>query len=80
MENLIKRLIVDGYVPVNIKENNVQIKDNVVNRNGLFGTLKKVNKKGYGIRYDVDYAGESLTYFTAKGFEQSFLVDKSNEI
>jgi hypothetical protein len=75
--SLIARLIEDGFVPVNLKAGNVKPGDEVVNRNDMFGTLLKITKKGnYIVRYEIDYADEPASKYTAKEFERFFLVNK----
>jgi hypothetical protein len=75
--SLTARLLEDGFVPVNLKAGNVKPGDEVVNRNDMFGTLLKITKKGnYVVRYDIDYADDKPTKYTAKEFERFFLVNK----
>ena len=75
--SLTERLLEDGFVPINLKAGNVKPGDEVVNRNDLFGTLLKITKKGnYVVRYDIDYADDKPTKYTAQEFERFFLVNK----
>jgi hypothetical protein len=75
--SLTARLLEDGFVPINLKAGNVKPGDEVVNRNDMFGTLLKITKKGnYVVRYDIDYADDKPTKYTAQEFERFFLVDK----
>ena len=74
----LEQIIEQDYTPVNLKANNVQIGDEILNFNGLYGTLAKISPKGrsYGVRFDIDYADEPLMYFTPSGFESSFYVKR----
>jgi len=75
--SLTARLLADGFVPVDLKAGNVKPGDEVVNRNDLFGTLLKITKKGnYVVRFEIDYADEPATKFSAQEFESFFLVNK----
>jgi hypothetical protein len=75
--SLTERLLEDGFVPINLKAGNVKPGDEVVNRNDMFGTLLKITKKGnYVVRYDIDYADDKPTKYTAQEFERFFLVNK----
>jgi hypothetical protein len=75
--SLTARLLADGFVPVDLKAGNVKPGDAVVNRNDMFGTLLKITKKGnYVVRYDIDYADDKPTKYTAQEFERFFLVNK----
>jgi hypothetical protein len=75
--SLTARLLEDGYVPVNLSTGNVKPGDEVVNRNDMFGTLLKITKKGnYKVRYDIDYAVDPASKYTATEFERFFLVKK----
>jgi hypothetical protein len=75
--SLTARLLEDGFVPVDLKAGNVKPGDEVVNRNDLFGTLLKITKKGnYVVRFEIDYADEPATKFSAQEFESFFLVNK----
>jgi hypothetical protein len=75
--SLTARLLADGFVPVDLKAGNVKPGDEVVNRNDMFGTLLKITKKGnYVVRYDIDYADDKPTKYTAQEFERFFLVNK----
>tara|TARA_R110000868_G_scaffold92214_1_gene255799 strand:- start:6149 stop:6391 length:243 start_codon:yes stop_codon:yes gene_type:complete len=73
--SLTARLLVSGFEPVNLSAGNVKPGDEVVNLNDMFGTLIKITKKGnYKVRYDVDYADEPVSKYTATEFERFFLV------
>jgi hypothetical protein len=75
--SLTARLLEDGFVPVDLKAGNVKPGDEVVNRNDLFGTLLKITKKGnYVVRFEIDWADEPATKFSAQEFERFFLVNK----
>lgn len=75
--SLIERLLEDGFVPVDLKEGNIKVGDDIVSRNGMFGTLEKITKKGnYMVSFDSDYDGEKHTKFGSEKFERFFLVDK----
>lgn len=75
--SLTARLLEDGYVPVNLSTGNVKPGDEIVNLNDLFGTLLKITKKGnYVVRYEIDYADEPASKYTAAEFERFFLVKK----
>jgi len=78
IEQTIKKLLSDGFEPINLKSKNVKIGDTIANRNVMFGTLQTISKKTgkYGVRFDIDYWGEPLTYFNPDQFEEFFLVDK----
>lgn len=77
-EQTIKKMLEAGFEPVNLKAGNVKIGDAIVSRNVMFGTLQTITKKTgrYGVRFDIDYSDEPLTYFTPIEFEAVFLVDK----
>lgn len=75
--SLTARLLESGYVPVNLSTGNVKPGDEIVNLNDLFGTLLKITKKGkYVVRYEIDYADEPASKYTAAEFERFFLVKK----
>ena len=75
--SLTARLLEDGFVPVSLSTGNVKPGDEVVNRNYMFGTLLKITKKGnYKVRYEIDYADEPASKYTATEFESFFLVKK----
>ena len=75
--SLTARLLEDGFVPVDLKAGNVKQGDAVVNRNDMFGTLLKITKNGnYKVRYDIDYAEDPASKYTASEFERFFLVNK----
>ena len=75
--SLTARLLESGYVPVNLSTGNVKPGDEIVNRNDMFGTLLEITKKGnYKVRYEIDYADEPASKYTATEFERFFLVKK----
>ena len=77
--SLTARLLNGGWEAVNLKNRNVKPGDNIVNRNGIFGTLIKITKKGkYVVQFDIDWdrPEDRATKFTADEFESFFLVDK----
>ena len=78
MSKFVEKLIKTGaFEPVNLEAGNVQPGDSILNRNGLFGTLIKITKKGnYKVRFDSDFLDEKPTKFAAVHFESLFLVDK----
>ena len=72
-----ERLIAGGFVPVDLKAGNVQVGDSIANSNMCFGELVNITKKGnYMVQFDMDYADEKPTKFTAAEFESFFLVEK----
>jgi hypothetical protein len=77
-EQTIKKMLAEGFEPVNLKTGNVKIGDAIASRNVMFGTLQTITKKTgeYGVRFDEDYQDDELTYFTPTEFEEFFLVDK----
>jgi hypothetical protein len=75
--SLTARLLAGSWEAVNLAAGNVKPGDEVVNRNDMFGTLLKITKKGnYVVRYDIDYADDKPTKYTAQEFERFFLVNK----
>jgi hypothetical protein len=79
--SLTARLLEDGFVPVDLKAGNVKPGDAVVNRFDMFGTLLKITKKGnYVVSFDIDYADDKPTKFSAQEFERIFLVDKRKKV
>ncbi len=77
--SLIARLIDGGWESVDLKRRNVKPGDNIVNRNGVFGTLVKITKKDkYVVQFDIDWdrAEDKPVKYTADEFESFFLVDK----
>jgi hypothetical protein len=77
--SLIARLIDGGWETVDLKRRNVKPGDNIVNRNGVFGTLIKITKKDkYVVQFDIDWdrAEDKPVKYTADEFESFFLVDK----
>jgi hypothetical protein len=75
--SLIERLLEDGFVPVDLKSENIKVGNDIVSLNGMFGTLEKITKKGnYMVSFDSDYDGEKPTKFDSEKFERFFLVDK----
>ena len=77
--SLTARLLAGGWEAVNLQSRNVKVRDNIVNRNDLFGTLIKITKKGkYIVQFDIDWdrPEDAPTKFTAAEFESFFLVDK----
>lgn len=70
-------LLNEGWERINVQQPNVKPGDDIVNGNGLFGTLLSITPSGkYSVRYDIDSCGEKPTYFTAEKFSSHFLVDK----
>ena len=75
--SLTARLLAGSWEAVNLAAGNVKPGDEVVNRNDMFGTLLKITKKGnYKVRYEIDYADEPASKYTATEFERFFLVNK----
>ena len=77
--SLIARLIDGGWETVDLKRRNVKPGDNIVNRNGVFGTLIKITKKDkYVVQFDIDWDRDEdkPVKYTADEFESFFLVDK----
>ena len=77
--SLTARLIDGGWETVDLKRRNVKPGDNIVNRNGVFGTLIKITKKDkYVVQFDIDWdrAEDKPVKYTADEFESFFLVDK----
>jgi len=76
--SLIARLIDGGWETVDLKRRNVKPGDNIVNRNGMFGTLIKITGGKYVVQFDIDWdrPEDKPVKFTADEFESFFLVDK----
>jgi len=77
--SLIARLIDGGWETVDLKRRNVKPGDNIVNRNGVFGTLIKITKKDkYVVQFDIDWDRDEdkPVKYTADEFERFFLVNK----
>jgi hypothetical protein len=77
--SLIARLIDGGWETVDLKRRNVKPGDNIVNHNGVFGTLIKITKKDkYVVQFDIDWDRDEdkPVKYTATEFESFFLVDK----
>ena len=77
--SLTARLLAAGFEAVDLKAGNVKPGDNLVNRNGVFGTLIKITKKDkYIVQFDIDWdrAEDKPVKYTADEFESFFLVDK----
>jgi hypothetical protein len=72
---IVDKLLDAGFQPVNLKAGNVKVGDNIVNRSGIFGTLQEIDGSRYAVHFDMDYADEPATIFTADEFESFFLVD-----
>ena len=76
--SLTARLLASGFEVVNLKKGNVKPGANIVNRNDLFGTLLEITETGeYVVQFDIDWdrPEDTPTKFTAKEFEEFFLVD-----
>jgi len=76
--SLTARLLASGWKAVDLKKGNVKPGANIVNRNDMFGTLLEITESGeYVVRFDIDWdrPEDAPTIFTAKEFEDFFLID-----
>ena len=73
---ILEKLLENGFEAVDLKKGNVKVGDDVANRNGIFGRLKNITKRGnYMVQFDMDETWDAATRFSAEQFEQFFLVD-----
>ena len=73
---ILEKLLENGFEAVDLKKGNVKVGDDVANRNGIFGRLKNITKRGnYMVQFDMDETWDPAIRFKPEQFEQFFLVD-----